>query len=312
MYLLVTKQLLTMAIILVAGFIFAKAFKVGASEQKLISKLLLYFVNPCLIINSFNKEFDVLKLKQFGFVALVALILHLAMILVSTVCTLKKTENSIIDRIATVFTNCGFMGIPLINGVFGSEGVFYLMGYLVVFNILLWTWGYYQMSGSFNLKKIITNPNIIAVFLGLILFCIPVSLPEFIAKPLLMIGDMNTAMAMILIGIMFANFKMDKSMILQLVKACGMRLILCSLLNLLLIFGIYRIFGPAGVNLQDCRMMIFVIYICSMCPAATSVPSISCLFDKNTSYASLIVSVTSLLCMITIPAFVALAELVLK
>ncbi len=301
-----------MTIIVLAGFVFAKAFKIGDKERKFISKLLLYFINPCLVVNSFNKEFDVEKLKQFAFVALVSLVIHGLMILVSTLCTLKKDDVNLIDRVTSVFTNCGFMGIPLIRGVFGDEGVFYLMGYLIIFNVLLWTWGYYQMSGSIDLKKIITNPNIIAVCLGLILFCIPYSLPEFIEKPLSMIGDMNTAMAMILIGVMFASFKMEESMLLQLLKACGLRLILCSLINLLLIFGIYKIFGPAGLNLQNCRMMLFVVYICSMCPSATSVPSLCCLFNKDTSYASLVVSVTSLLCMLSIPSFVALAEIVLK
>jgi predicted permease len=60
------------------------------------------------------------------------------------------------------------------------------------------------------------------------------------------------------------------------------------------------------------KMMIYTVLICSMCPAATSVPSLACVFDKDTSYASLIVSVTSLLCMISLPAFVALAEFFIK
>jgi len=313
MYLLVIKQLITMTIIVVAGFVFAKAFKVGENEQKFISKILLFFINPCLVFNSFNKEFDVVKLKQFGFVALVALVIHLVMMLVSTLMTLKKNDINLIDRLATVFTNCGFMGIPLIRGVFGDEGVFYLMGYLIVFNVFLWTWGYFQMSGgSINLKKILTNPNIIAVALGFIVFCTPIKVPEFLAKPLNMIGEMNTAMAMILIGVMFTTFKFEKSMLWQLLKVCSMRLVICSLINLLIIFAFYRIFGPLGYNVPDCRMMLFVVYICSMCPSATSVPSLSCIFDKSTSYASLVVSITSLLCMITIPAFVALAEFIIK
>lgn len=301
-----------MAIIVVAGFIFAKIFKFGEREQKFLSKMLLYFVNPCLVLNSFNLEFDVEKLKQFGFVVLVALIIHGVMILIATLTTLKKSDINIVDRVATVFTNCGFMGIPLIRGVFGNEGVFYLMGYLIIFNIFLWTWGYYQLSGSINLKKIITNPNIIAVTLGLILFCMPFTLPQFISKPLFMIGDMNTAMAMILIGVMFASFKFDKTMLLQLVKCQTIRLVCCSLINLLIIFGIYQLVGPNGMNISCAKMMLCVAFICSMCPSATSVPSICCIFDKNTSYASLVVSASHLLCMITIPAFAAFADFLLK
>ncbi|MCR4742139.1 MAG: AEC family transporter [Treponema sp.] len=308
MAILVIKQLGIMTLIVLAGYVFARKFKIDDKEQKLLSKMLLYLINPCLIITSFNLEFDPVKLKELGFLVIVSTILHFLMIGIAILFTLKKSDINIIDRLSTVFTNCGFIGIPLIRGVFGNEGVFYLMGYLIVFNILLWTWGLYQMSSSINIKKIITNPNIIAVILGLAIFCLPFKLPQIIAQPISMIGDMNTPLAMLLIGIMFSNFQLEKTYLWKLLKISFLRLILVSLVNLLLLALINRIFGA---GLQNCRTMLFVVYICSMCPVATSVPSMSCIFDKDSSYASLVVSVTSLLSMLTIPAFVALAEILL-
>lgn len=308
MALLVIKQLGIMTLIVLASYIFARILKIDDKGQKLLSKMLLYFINPCLIINSFNREFDPSKLKELSFLIIVSFILHIFMIGLSILFTLKKTDINIIDRLSTVFTNCGFIGIPLIRGVFGDQGVFYLMGYLIVFNILLWTWGLYQMSSTINVKKIITNPNIIAVFLGLIIFCLPFELPQMIAKPISMIGDMNTPMAMILIGIMFSNFKMEKTYVGKLLKITFVRLILVSFANLFILILINKIFGQ---NLDNCRTMLFVAYISSMCPVATSVPSVTCIYDKDTSYASLVVSVTSLFSMLTIPAFVALSEILL-
>ncbi|MCQ2593397.1 MAG: AEC family transporter [Treponema sp.] len=318
MYLLVVKQLVTMMIIVISGFIFAKLLKVGEGEQKFLSKLLLYFINPTIIINSFNLEFNFEKLKQLGFVFFVSLVIHVVMILVAIVTSYTKNPEkkaySSIDKVSTVFTNCGFVGIPLIRGVFGDEGVFYLMGYLVVFNLLLWTYGYYQMSGSINVKKIVTNPNIICVGLGLIIFCLPFTIPEVLAKPISMISDLNTAVSMILIGILFADFKLPKEMgsgknvVFQLSKVMVSRLVICVLINIFVLVGFYKLFG----NVPDVRMMLFVVLICSACPCATSVPSLSCVFGKDTSYASLVVSVSSLLCMISVPSFVALAELMIK
>lgn len=308
MALLVIKQLGIMTLIVLVSYIFARILKIDDKGQKLLSKMLLYFINPCLIINSFNREFDPSKLKELSFLIIVSFILHIFMIGLAILFTLKKTDINIIDRLSTVFTNCGFIGIPLIRGVFGDQGVFYLMGYLIVFNILLWTWGLYQMSSTINVKKIITNPNIIAVFLGLIIFCLPFELPQMIAKPISMIGDMNTPMAMILIGIMFSNFKMEKTYVGKLLKITFVRLILVSFANLFILILINKIFGQ---SLDNCRTMLFVAYISSMCPVATSVPSVTCIYDKDTSYASLVVSVTSLFSMLTIPAFVALAEILL-
>lgn len=322
MTILVVRQLVIMAIIIFAGFIFAKILKVSSSDEKFLSKLLLYFINPCIIINSFNMEFDGTKLKQLVFVLIISAVIHFVMILISFVFTREKNEKwksySQIEKVGIVFTNCGFMGIPLIRGVFGNEGIFFLMGYLIIFNIFLWTYGYYQMSKSINLKKIVTNPNIIAVVIGLILFCTPLSIPKFLVTPISMVSECNTVIAMVLLGILFADFKLpsksdsavmdSKEYILRIIKFSFVRIVVCSVVNIILVFVIYKLFG----NVEQIKMICFVVLICSMCPAATSVPSLSCIFNKDSAYASVIVSLSSLLCMISIPSFVALAEMLIK
>ena len=305
MYLLVMKQLITMELIARGGFIFAQIFKVEESQQKCLSKLLLYFINPFMVVKSFNLEFDADKLAQLGFVFVIALVIHGVMILLGL---LSSKEQ--VDRLSVCFTNCGFIGIPLIRGVFGDIGVFYLMGYLVVFNVLIWTYGYYIMSGSINLKKIITNPNIIAVVLGVAIFCSPWTLPEFIARPVTMIGDLNTAVSIILIGIHLANFKPSdgKKYALKIVKVSLLRHIACAVLNIAILFIVWKLFP----NVPDCRILLFVVLICSMCPVATTIPGLAVLFNRDELYASLIISFTSILCIFFLPAFVALAELIIK
>ena len=316
MYLLVIKQLSIMTLIALASWIFAKLTKVNEGEQKFISRLLLFFINPCLIIDSFNIDFSAQKIKELGIVFLISLGLHLIMIALSAIFIRKKNNEDFADleKIACIFTNCGFIGIPLIRGVFGNEGVFYLMGYLTVFNLTLWTYGYYALSGSINLKKIITNPNIIAVVLGLVIFCIPFKLPNFIAEPVHIIGSTNSCVAMILLGLFFATFRLppkteeNKGTIFNLIKFIVLRLVICSLVNLIYIFTLYKIL-PQGINTT---MMLFVPYICSMCPSATSVPGMACIFNKDSSYASLMVSLTSLFCLLTIPSFVALGNFIIE
>ena len=305
MYILVMKQLFTMCLIALGGFIFAKIFKVEDSQQKVLSKLLLYFINPFMVVKSFNLEFNSDKLVQLGFVFVVALVIHLIMILIGFFSSKEQ-----VDRLVVCFTNCGFIGIPLIRGVFGDEGVFYLMGYLVVFNITIWTYGYYIMCGSINLKKIITNPNIIAVIIGIAIFCSPWTLPEIIARPVIMIGDTNTAMSMLLIGILLANFKPSdgKLYALKIAKVSLFRHVVCALVNIGLLFVVWKLFP----NMPDCRILLFVVLICSMCPAATTIPGLAVLFNRDETYASLTVSFTSVLCMFFLPAFVALAELVIR
>lgn len=302
MYLLVLKQLVIMIIITLAGYIFARIAKVTDEQQKFMSRLLLYFINPFLVLNSFNMEFTWLKFRQLWFAAFIALILHGVMILLGLLSSKEK-----LDRVAVAFTNCGFVGIPLIRGVFGDEGVFYLMGYLIVFNVLIWTYGYYQFCGKTNLKKIITNPNIIAVAIGLVMFCLPFKLPELLQKPIVMIADINTPMAMLLLGILFARFEFDRTYVARLVKTMFFRLIVTSVCNLGVILLAYKIFA----NVQDIQMMLFAIYICSMCPVATTIPGLAVVFDHDKSFASLLVTISSIFCILTIPSFVALAEFII-
>jgi len=305
MFSLVMRQLIIMTIIGLGGFIYAKIVKVQESEYKFLSKLLLYFINPFMIVNSFNKEFNPEKFKQLMFVILLALLAHFVMALLGTFTSKEK-----VDRLAVSLTNCGFVGIPLIRGVFGDEGVFFLMGYLVVFNTMVWTYGYYQMGGSISIKKIITNPNIVAITFGLILYVTPIALPELIMKPINMIGDLNTAVSMILIGILLANFNFSesKAYAFNITKTLILRLIVTGILNILIFFLVYKLFG----NFPEIKLLIYVVLMASLCPVATSIPGLAVVFNKDATYASVLVSLSSLLCLFTLPALVALAELVIK
>ncbi|MCR5621306.1 MAG: AEC family transporter [Treponema sp.] len=311
MYVTVLKQLLIMMAIAVLAFAFSKRNKLGEVESSFLSRLLLYFVNPCLIFNSFNKEFDGQKLKELAFVILLSIILHFIMTLMVTIFIRSKNEKQLdgLEKVGIVMTNCGFIGIPLINGVFGQEGIFYLTGYLAVFNIWLWTYGEYQMSHSFKLTKVLTNPNIIALLCGLALYCLPATLPEVIAKPLTYISDMNTALSMVLLGMLFASFKKtgDAPYARRIAKVCLLRLVVCPVVCLLLVLAAWKTFA-CGAGL---RMELFVAFICSLCPVGMSVSSFACLFNKDASYTSLMVLSTSALCIISVPTFVRLAELLM-
>ena len=203
MYFTVFKQLAIMALIAVVGFSVTKIFKFGKTEQQFFSKILLYVVNPCVIFNIFNVEYSSDRLKELSVAFLLSWVAHIALTVIAVIfCRSKKPELKdldYLDRIAVVFTNSGFIGIPLINGVFGQAGAFYLMGYLAVFNIYLWTFGYYMVTRKMQPLKIITNPNIIAVVAGIIFFCIPGQLPDIIASPVKHISDTNAAVSMLLL-----------------------------------------------------------------------------------------------------------------
>ena len=62
MYLLVIKQIIIMLIIAASSFAISKSFKFGKTELQFVSKMLLLYINPCLILSHFDLDYDVEKL----------------------------------------------------------------------------------------------------------------------------------------------------------------------------------------------------------------------------------------------------------
>ena len=332
MYLLVIKQLVIMLIIAASSFGITKAFKFGKTEQQYVSKMLLLYINPCLILSHFDLDFDIGKLKSFGFVFALSLTAHVIMALIAFIFIRTRKEKAVaaatssiqsgssagelaskqksldvIDKMSIVLSNCGFIGIPLISGVLGEEGVFYLLAYITTFNIAVWTYGYFLMAGRVKLVKILTNPNIISVVLGIVIFCLPFRLPDVLSKPVKLVGSMNTAMAMILLGMLFANFKKTQNTgyTKRLIRVAFVKYILEALAVFVLVFGVYNLFP----TVQDIRLICYVVFIASLCPAAMSVSSMAVIFNKDESYSALICMTTSVLCVLFLPLSVGLAEL---
>ncbi|MCR5400555.1 MAG: AEC family transporter [Treponema sp.] len=312
MYLLVIKQLLIMLIIAASSFGLTKAYKFGKTEQQFVSKILLMYINPCLILSHFDLDFDLEKLKSFAFVFVLSLAVHILMAFIAWIFIRSKREDGqkdsldCLDKMSVVLSNCGFIGIPLISGVLGEEGVFYLLAFITTFNIATWTYGYFLMAGKVRIRKILTNPNIISVILGILIFCLPFKLPEVISKPIKLVGSMNTAMAMFLLGMLFANFQKSEnsSYVKRLVRVALVKYILEATAVFLLIFAVYRLFP----GIKDIRLICYVVFIASLCPAAMSVSSMAVIFEKDESYSALLCMTTSLLCVLFLPLAVGLAE----
>gem|GEM_PF-63396 len=352
MYLTVARQLLVMAIIVIISFFFSRKNGFGKDASQYLSRLLLYVINPCMIVSTFDVDFSAAKLKSLSLAIAVSFAFHLAMIILATLLFARKkaaqgqtalqgqksgrvedclqgqkSSRDSLSKIGIVFTNSGFIGIPLINGVFGSEGVFFLMGYILVFNVLLWIWGEWLMTGTMRPLKILTNPNVLACAAGLAVFCLPFKTPYVIIEPLKMIGACNGAASMILLGLLFASFggakeksgqdknaaaspalAFSRPIVLPLARDVFLRLVVCPLILLGATLFAMRAFS----FVSEIQLIMSVLFIAASCPVGMSVSSFAVVFKKDADYASLLVAVSSAACVVTIPLLVALLELFLR
>ena len=192
-----------MFIILLCGVIAYKTGLIDKASASKMSNLLLMLISPLLSFLSYQTDFS--KQLFFGLVMtfVASVVTYIIVIALSELIFRGAEEHLSIEKLSAVYSNCGFIGIPLINGILGSEGVLYLTAYLTAFNILLWTHGILVMGDKFNLKtlwKKLLTPAILAVIGGIICFTAQIRLPELLTSPLGLIANMNTPLAMLVAG----------------------------------------------------------------------------------------------------------------
>lgn len=302
---LTLNQIIIMFVILVIGIVCYKFKIIDEAGNKLLSNVLLLLVSPFLILVSYQRDFSKDLLNGLLISFILAIVTHVvSIVIVYTVLRGKRIDDVVIERFSVIFSNCGFMGIPLVNGIFGSEGVFYITAYITVFNLFLWTFGVFMMTkvkdwGS--LLKAIISPNIIAIIIGLVFFLLQIRVPDTIYQAMNYIGSMNTPLAMLIAGVAICSTDMRK--ILGKSKIYLVTLIKLMLLPIILLF-LYSRFPIDNI-------IITTAILAAACPTATTSIMFALRYDKNATYASEFFVVTTLLSAITIPFIMMITENIL-
>ena len=305
MSLIVIKKIIEMFMILLVGVIIYKGKIIDDVSTKHLSNVLLLLVSPLLIVQSYQIDFNKKLLYGLLWALLASFLTFLFMIIVSEFLFHGDKNRSSVEKIAVSYSNSGFIGIPLISGVLGDKGVFYMTAYITVFNVLLWTHGVVLMGDSKDLKgawKNFLSPAIIAVIVGIILFLFQLRLPQFIENPLEMIASMNTPLGMIVAGANLAQGNILKSLKNKsLYYLSFIKLIVYPLVGLVILWLL-----PLGFEVA------FTVFIAVACPAGASVVMFAQRYDRDAYYGSEIFVITTLLSAITLPLISIIAIGVLK
>lgn len=302
MFLIITNQILKMLLLLLLGVVCYRLKLVDQQGNKTLANLLLMIVNPALAIMALQTDYSPDLVHNLLLTFLLAILIHAGAILLSTF-LVKKTGNPdyAIERCSAIYSNCGFMGIPLVQSIMGSEGVLYLTAYMTIFNLCTWTHGVTQMTGKTslkNLKKGILSPMVIASVFGLILFFTQTKLPAVVSDTLSYVSGMNTPLAMMIAGISVAQTDLGK--MLQ-----NKKLYFISTIKLLLMPALTLVFlAPLHIN----STVACTVLIAAACPVAATCTAFSLRFKKNYQYSSELYAFTTLCSLVTIPLFVYAAE----
>lgn len=295
-------QAAIMLILICLGIVCYKAKIISENGSKELSRLALLVINPVVIFMAYQKELEARLLKGFLAAILLGVVSFITAAAIAYLAVRKKPEREAdIERFSCIYSNCSFMGIPLIQALLGSEGVFYLTAYLTIFNILVWTHGVIMMSGQKSMKNVVkafTSSSVIAIVLGFIFFITGFRLPEILNSTLELVGSMNTPVAMLVAGATIARTNVLKAL-------KNPRIYYVTALKLLIIPAFAAIlFGliPADTTVE------MSVLIAAAAPSATMCTMFSLRYDRNSLYASEIFAVTTLLSVATMPLMVILYQ----
>ncbi|WP_432626597.1 AEC family transporter [Brotaphodocola sp.] len=304
--LITVEKILEMFVILLMGVVIRKCGMVDERSNKHLSGILLNLVSPCVILMSYQIDFDAMLLERLLWTAGLSAISFVLSIFLANFCVRKNGNPDFgVERMAVIYSNCGFMGLPLIEGLLGSEGVFFMTAYITVFNLFVWSHGVMMMSGrasSFaKTMKSLIQPSMVAIFFSLILFVVGIRLPAVVANPLSMIGKMNTPLAMLIAG---ANLA-DSDLLASLKRP---RIYWLSALKLLIVPAMTLV---ELMILHPDRTVALTVLIAAACPAGTMGTLFAIQYHKNGHYASELFAITTVLSLLTVSAMVILAGIFL-
>ena len=274
------------------GFTLVKLKLLKQEDSRVISILLVYVLQPCLIARAFQIDLTPERVHGFVYGTIFAAVTILLSMLLARL-FMKPIDLDAVDRSTIIYANVGNLLLPLVSMALGDEMVFYCSSFQIPFNLLLWTHGYSIIKGdkTVNLKKLLANPNLIALYIGIILLVTRTTVPSVIDAAAKGFNDMVAASSMLLVGMVIAGI--DIKTVFTYKKAY------------LISFGRLILFATGFLTRHpELRPVFMVVILGAGAPSASSIVQIAVLHNKNAAKASIYNVMTTLLCVITMPLII--------
>lgn len=292
----------SIAMIMALGFLLGKLKLISEHTNKQITNLLLTVFMPASLFMAFPSEYDQDSANLF-FSGLLAgtLIMFVLIILAKLIFNKKWMKKGLSDeaQFAMIFNNATFLGYPIVASTFGSSGILAYCGFIIAFNIALFSYGIWLFEQKISIKlllNIVFNPNIIAVILGMVLFLIGFKLPSFLTDAVGYVGGATTPLSIICIGFMLSQAKLKKVF-------TKWKLMLTAIIQLtlgpLITWGILTLLQFPTEVIQVCTLI-------QALPTATSLGLFAVKYGGNEAESSELVTISTIFSVATLPLMVLL------
>lgn len=263
------------------------------NETKFID-FVLKIIMPCMVFQSFNQNLTGTMMKQAMVILFISFGICLFSMLLGKVIYRRFPFNKrSIMQYATLINNAGFAGLPMTEGIYGDLGLFYASIAIIPNRIFMWSAGislFTTTSFKLKVKNVLLNPNIIAVFLGLIRALCRITLPDPLDQALTHMGNMVAPMAMIVVGSVLADVNIKTILEKGVLLVSVIRLIILPLLSVAVLHMLPIDETSRGVSL-----------ILTSMPAGTTTALLAAKYGADVNFAAKCVFVTTVLSLLTVP-----------
>lgn len=292
---MVNRQLMLLVLISI-GFLFGRLGYLELKSRRFLSELVMKVLMPCSLLTVLMVEnVPAEKLQGFGIALAAGFVMETVFFLLSKPLVLKnRPEEQVPLRYALTSPNAAFMGIPIIGGLFGADGLLYLAALLVPVNFFMYFIAlrlFLQKEGPRPvLYKQLLHPALIAVALGFVMMLTGLRPPGFLTESITALGACTTPVSMLLIGGILSSVDLKTIVSPSAFYFCGLRLAALPLLAL----GVLVLAGAPP-------LVTGVVVLTAGMPAAVSTAALATTHGGNAAYASKLVFLSTLLSLFSLP-----------
>lgn len=298
MVLVLVNKIASLAIMLLVGALVVRLGILKSDDSIVLSNLTLWVICPCMLITAFQVEFtedvrDGLMLALFA-----AFVINVGLVL-SNIVLRRVFGLTPVEQCSVVYSNAGNLIVPLVTALLGPDWVIYSSAFMMVQTFLMWSHGKGTLCGErgFDLRRILTNVNMVAIFIGLALLLLGIKLPSLVRETMDSFGSMVGPLSMLVTGMLFAE--LDVRAILR-----NRRVWLVAALRLVVVplagIAFLKFSGIAGL-VADGQSILLITLLATAAPSASTIVQLAQVYDQDPHHASAINVLTTLLCIASIP-----------
>lgn len=289
----VLNQILMLVIVMAIGLTLRRKEILTDQAMRALNVIVLSVAWPAMVLSITQRQEQRIATPEFLWMLIVSTLVFFIGSLAVHFLYARRLE----ERKQAVYTalcglpNTGFVGLPIVQAAYGTQGVLYLAACIVAFNLVWWTLFVRLYGGRAKLSAMAKNIGLIASVLSVFLYIYGIRIPEPFVSAVHQLGVLNTPLTMLMLGARLPELRRANSLNDRNIwSAMGVRLLAMPLI----VWVVLRVFGVSGLPLQ-------VLVLVSALPCANSVQLFAERYGKDYALASRTISLSLLACVATIP-----------